>query len=537
MFKIFHTSYKTVTAAAIMLSGATLISRLVGVLRDRVLAHNFGAGPVMDAYYAAFKIPDLIYNLLIVGALTAGFIPTFTRLFQNDDKSPAWKLANNLINILALTLIILSGLGVIFSPRLTQYVAPGFSGDNLTRVTSYMRVMFLSPVILGISMITGGILQSLRRFTIYSLAPIFYNCGIIIGAIALVPFWGDIGLAWGVILGAVLHCGLQLYGAARAGWHWQWQFDLKNYETKLVWKLMIPRTLGLAATQIGQVVFTMMATLLPIGSVAVFNYANNLQGLPVGIIGIPFALAVFPLLSEAAAQNDDAKFISYVSGTARKIIFLISPITILFLLLRAQIVRVVLGSGKFDWNATVNTADTLAFFALGMLAQSLIPLLARAFYARSDTKTPFISGVIAELSGIIVALVLYKRLGASGLALAVTTTASLNFIFLTAAFRHLVQGLEEKKLLPMLFKTSVATMAMAIVVQYLKTPLAKIFDQNYFWGIFGQGAVAGLAGIAVYGFLCYILKIPEFMEISRSLRKRFLKAENIPTEEGIKLID
>ncbi len=537
MLKIFHSSYKSVTAAAAMLSAASLISRLVGIARDRVLAHNFGAGPVTDAYYAAFKVPDLIYNLLIVGALTAGFIPTFTKLFQSDNKNAAWKLANNLLNIIAIALIVLCGIGAITTPYFAKYIAPGFSGENLERVISFTRIMFLSPLILGISMITGGILQSLRRFTLYSFAPVFYNFGIIVGAVGLTPIIGDAGLAWGVILGALLHCSLQIYGAYAAGWRWYFWFDLKEINTRLVGKLMVPRTLGIAASQLSQVVLTMIATLLPIGSVAVYNYANNLQGLPIGVIGIPFALAVFPLLSEAVAKNDTKQFISHVSGTARKIIFLILPLMILFLLLRAQIVRVVLGSGQFNWSATVSTADTLAFFALGMLAQALIPLLARAFYAVADTKTPFISGVVAELIGIIAALVLYKKLGAPGLALSVTIAATLNFIFLTVTFRHMSKGLEEEKLLPMLFKTSVATLIMAMVVQYLKTPLAQIFDQDYFWGIFGQGAVAGLAGIAVYGFLCYILKIPEFIEISGALRKRFLKAENIPTDEGVNLID
>src|SRR3989339_168363 len=537
MLKIFHSSYKTVTAAAIMLSGASLISRLVGIVRDRVLAHNFGAGPIMDAYYTAFKVPDLIYNLLIVGAVTAGFIPTFTKLFQSDDKNPAWKLANNLLNILAIGLIVLCGIGALTVPYFAHFIAPGFTGENLARVINYTRIMFLSPLILGVSMITGGILQSLRRFTLYSFAPVFYNFGIIVGAVGLVPIIGDIGLAWGVILGAALHCALQIYGASHAGYRWKFWFDLKDANTRLMGKLMVPRTLGVAATQISQVAFTMIATLLPIGSVAVFNYANNLQGLPIGIIGIPFALAVFPLLSEAVAKNDDRQFIAYVSGTARKIILLIVPFTILFLLLRAQIVRVVLGSGSFDWTATISTADTLAFFALGMLAQSLIPLLARAFYALSDTKTPFIAGVIAELIGIIFALLLYKRLGTPGLALATTIAATLNLIFLTASFRHLAKGLEEKILLPMLFKTSVAGLIMAVVVQYLKTPLAKIFNQDYFWGIFGQGAVAGIVGVAVYALLCYILRIQEFVEIAGSLRKRFLKAENIPTSEGITLIE
>lgn len=539
MLKILNSQIKTVTGAAIILASASLVSRLVGIIRDRVLAHYYSAGPITDAYFAAFKIPDLIFNLLIVGALTAGFIPTFTKLLtaNKENPEPAWKLANNILNIAAISLIVLCSLGMIFTTPLSKIITPGFTGENLDRVITFTRIMFLSPLLLGISMITGGILQSLRRFTLYALAPTFYNFGIIIGATFFVWLWGEQGLAWGVVLGAALHTSIQIYGAYQAGWRWHWYFNLKDAETRLIGKLMIPRTLGVAITQLNQVVVTMLASLLPVGSIAVYNYANNLQAVPIGIIGIPFALAIFPLLSSAAAENNEQQFVDYLLGVIRKILFLIIPILILILLLRAQIVRVVYGTGAFDWNATINTADTLAFFALGLIAQTLIPLLARAFYAMSNTKTPFIIGVIAELICIIAALLLMKPLGVAGLALATSIGAMVNLVMLAVALRQRLHSSEKNQIMPLIYKVSIAALAMGVIVQMLKYPLAKILNQDYFWGIFGQGLIAGLAGIGIYGSICYLLKVPEFLEIKESFARRWLKFTNVTTDEVVELKD
>ncbi|MCX6782096.1 MAG: murein biosynthesis integral membrane protein MurJ [Candidatus Magasanikbacteria bacterium] len=525
---------KTVTGAAIIIASATLLSKIIGLIRDRVLAHYFGAGEIMDAYYAAFKIPDLIYTLLIVGALTAGFIPTFTKLFYSgEEKSPAWRLANNIFNIGGLVIAVLSIVGMVFAPWLIPVVAPGFSEASRELTVSLTRIMFISPLFFGLSMTLGGVLQSLGRFVFYSIAPIFYNLGIIVGAVFLVKLFGPIGLAWGVVLGAALHCSLQMIGARGAGWRWHWQFDLKDAETRLVAKLMIPRTLGLAITELNVFVVTILASLLPIGSVAVYNYANNLQAVPTGIIGIPFALAVFPLLSAAAARNNSADFLKYLSSTARQILFLVIPMSVIILLLRAQIVRVVLGSGAFDWSATTATADALAFFAFGLFAQSLIPLLARSFYSLSDTKTPFVIGVITELIAIIAALILMRPLGVAGLALASSVGAVLNMTLLVIYLRKATGGIEGEKLIASLYRISIAAIAMAVVIQFLKYPLAKIFDMNYFFGVLGQGLVAGLIGFAVYGFICWLLKVPEFVSLKEAFERRWLKLRNITTTELI----
>ncbi len=529
--RLLSSESKSVTGAAIVIGAAGLISDVVGVVRDRILAHYFGAGQILDAYYAAFKIPDLIYNLLIVGALTAGFIPTFTKLFyRSDDRAPAWRLANNIITILAVSLIILCGLGLIFAPIFVKIIAPGFTGDSLALATQFTRIMLLSPLILGVSMVVGGILQSLKQFVLYSIAPIFYNLGIIFGATVLThSTLGTLGLGVGVVLGASLHAGIQVYGAYQAGWRWRWHFDLKDKETRLIGKLMIPRTMGVAITQLNTVIITMLASLLPAGSVAVFSFANNLQSVPTGIIGVPFALAVFPVLSKAVAEDNGPAFIKNLSATMRQVLFLIIPSSIGILLLRAQIVRVVLGSGKFDWIATINTADALAFFALGLFAQSLIPLYARAFYALSNTKTPFTIGVIAELISIIAALIFMKPLGVAGLALASSIGAIVNITMLVIALRLQSGNLEEGKIVSLLLRIAVAALAMGLSIQFLKYPLSKIFDLTHFWGVLLQGFISGSLGLFVYGVICHILRVEEMIHLHNSFKKRWLRLWNVPS--------
>ncbi len=548
--RFFSTPSKSITGAAFIISVATLASRLCGILRDRIFAHLYGTSPLMDAYYAAFKIPDFIYNLLVVGALTAGFIPTFTKLFfAGDDKDPAWKLANSILNILSSTLFGIALVGFAAAPLLSHLIAPGFAPENQKMVISFTQIMLLSPFFLGLSMVLGGILQSLRQFVLYSIAPIFYNVGIIVGAVWLRPMLGPIGLAWGVVLGAALHCLLQLYGAQKNGYRWQWYFGWKDKATREVWRLMVPRTLGLAASQLNIVGITILASLLPSGSVTVYNYANNLHNLPIGLIGIPFALAVFPLLSQAAGKKNLVEFGEHLNYALRHILFLIIPLATLLFLLRAQIVRVILGTGSFNWADTISTADTLAAFTLEVAAAALLPLLARAFYALSDTKTPFILGVFSEVVTILLSLgVVFFPLttqffqgipglgfgislrGVPGLALAVSLGTVLNVVLLYSRVRKII-NLDEKKILLLLGKIFIAVMVMALVTQILKTPFAAIVDMTRWWGILLQGAGAGIMGLLAYVGICHLCKVEELTQLSMGLKKRWLKIK--PLKEGL----
>ncbi len=533
--KFLNGQSKTITGAAIIISGASLASRLVGLVRERTFAHYYGVTNVMDAYHAAFRMPDLVYNLLIVGAISAGFIPAFTKLLTKDGRDKAWRLANNILNILGSVTLVLTILGIIFMPKIMPILAPGFSPATMQLAINFGRIMFISMFILSISMIMGTILQSLRSFLLFSIAPIFYNLGIIAGIIGLVPYFGLNGIAWGVVLGASMHFGLQFYGAYHHGFRWKNVFDLGDKTTLTVAKLMIPRTMALALGQINIVIITIIASTLPIGSVAVYNYANNLQGVPTGIIGIPFALAVFPVLSMAVAEKNKDKFIKNLTNTMRQILFLVIPISIIFLLLRAQIVRVILGSGQFGWEATVNTMDALAFFSLSLFAQSLIPLLGRAFYAMENTKTPFVIAIISELITIIAALIFKDMLGVAGLALAFSIGVIVNFTMLAVSLRNITKNLDEQLIFSSLWKISIASLCMALVIQFSKYPIVKIVNEEKFWGIFLQGFIAGTLGLVTYGLVCYILKLPEFIQFKNSFQRRWLKVRGIAVEENIGL--
>lgn len=529
--RIFSSQSKTITGAAVILAAASFISRLIGIIRDRIFAHQFGAGDALDIYYSAFRIPDLVYNLIIVGALSAGFIPVFMKLLTKD-KDEAWKTTNSIINILGLILIIICGILFIFTPQIMKFIVPGFDPEKLKLTITLTRIMYLSPILLGISGIISSVLQSFKNFLVYAFTPIMYNLGIIIGAIFFTPIWGINGLAYGVILGALLHLIIQIPSLIHHGFRYKTLFLWKNKYVREIGKLMIPRTLGLATSQINLIVITILASTLTAGSIAVFNLANNLQYFPIGIIGISFAIAAFPTLAKLTAEDKKQDFINSLSGTIRQILFFIIPLTIIFLLLRAQIVRVVLGSGQFDWNDTILTANTLAFFSLSLFAQCLIPLLARAFYALHDTWTPFFISLGSAVLNIGLSIYFKNLYGVEGLALAFSISMIIQLALLWLILRKRLGTLNESKAVSSLYKISVAAIIMTVLIQFLKDPVSQFVNMEKFWGILIQGAFSGTIGLLAYGGICWLLRLEEMQHFSQSLKRRWLKLWNIQGEIG-----
>jgi len=527
---LFTKKIDSITIAATLVAFSSLASRFLGIFRDRILAGEFGAGNTLDVYYAAFRVPDLIFNLLVMGALTAGFIPILTFLikdsgcgkifsFKESPNKEAWYLVNNLLNILLLTLMVLSFLGVVFAPYLVDLIAPGFGPEKQSLTVGLTRIMFLSPIFLGISSILGGILQSFKRFFVYSLAPIFYNLGIIIGALYLVPFLGIYGLAWGVALGAFLHMAVQLPVALKLGYRYRPVFNLKSKNLVKIGKMMIPRTMTLAISQINLLVITIFASTLASGSLSVFNFANNLQSFPVGVFGISFAIAAFPTMSQVAFSKEKLRV--NLSQTVRKILFFIVPATVLLITLRAQIVRVVLGTGLFDWQDTILTLQTLGFFAFSLFAQALIPLLIRVFYARQTAKVPFFIGLFAALVNVISVWWFSKILGVAGLALGFSLANIVNFVLLWLTLHMKLNGLEEERILLSAVKFSLGALACGFTVQFTKSLVAPWVEMTKFWGILTQGLIAGILGFSVYLLICYLLRSEELFQLWRTFRKRF----------------
>jgi putative peptidoglycan lipid II flippase len=521
----------SVASAALVISIAGVLSRLLGLFRDRILASQFGAGDSLDIYYAAFRVPDLIYNLLILGALSAAFIPVFTGLIAREEKKEAWKLADSLLTFALLVLMIVSAILAIFTPWLMKIITPGFSGEKLSHVVTLTRIMFLSPIFLGISGIFGGILNSFKRFLIYSLAPILYNLGIIIGAIVFVPFFGIAGLAWGVVLGAAMHMLIQYPAVRLSGFHFSPVFDFKNQYLRKVLKLMIPRTMGLAVTQVNLLVVTIIASTLAAGSLSIFNFANNLQSFSLGIFAIPFALAVFPTLSYFSARGEMDEFIASFSRTFRQILFFVIPASILILVLRAQIVRVVLGSGKFDWEDTILTFQALGIFAISLFAQSLIPLLARSFYALHNTKIPFFTGVISEIVNLISALVLSSFFGILGLVWAFSLASVTNMFLLLLILRIKLKSLDDRRIILATFQISVSALFAGLAAQLAKYFLEPYIDLDTFLGVFIQMSSCGLLGIFVYLLATRLFGIEEFFLIRKFLSGKLLRIKQTIPED------
>lgn len=525
MFKsIFSRKINSITVAAVLVALSSLVSRLLGVVRDRILAGNFGAGTDLDIYYAAFRIPDLIFNLVVLGALSAGFIPVFTSLIkdQKEDKdeknNQAWFLVNNLLNFLILGLGILSFLGIIFAPLLTKIITPGFGPEEQKLTAVLTRIMFLSPVFLGISGILGGVLQSFKRFLIYSLAPIFYNLGIIVGALYFVDSWGLEGLAWGVVLGAFLHFIVQLPATYNLGFRYMFKLSWADSSIRKIGRMMIPRTLSLAISQINLVITTIIASSLPGGSLAAFNFANNLQSFPVGIFGISFAIAAFPALSENI--NNKEKLTEHFSNTIRQILFFVVPATVLIITLRAQIIRVVLGTGNFDWRSTFMTMDALGFFAISLFAQATLPLIVRVFYARQDSKSPFYIGLVSVFVNIVLSFYLGKSLGVAGLALAFSIANILNLILLWTWLYVKVGALDLGRILLAFAKFFVASIGAGLASQIMKVVVWPYIDMTKFSGVFIQLTVSFTVGLLIYALFCYLFRSEEFFSLVSALKNR-----------------
>ena len=545
MFKRFlNSKSKTIFSAAFILAAAALTSRILGLFRDRLLAGRFGAGDELDIYYAAFRLPDLVFSILIMGAISSAFIPIFAQSFRKNKKE-AWQLVNGVLNLAFLSLIVVAGILAIFAPQIISLIAPGFSGAKREMTILLTRIMFLSPIVLGISSILSGVLQYFHRFLVYSLAPIMYNVGIILGILIFVPAWGLVGLAWGVVLGAFLHMLIQLPSAIYSGFSWRPILDIYHKGVRKIIKLMIPRTIGLAGFQINFLVITAIASTLASGSIAVFNLSNNLQYVPIGIFGIAFATAVFPNLAKAFAWKRKKTFSKDFSSTFSQILFLIVPLSALFFILRAQIVRVILGTGEFGWIDTRLTAAALGIFSLSIFAQSLIPLISRAFYAFQNTRTPVLisltsivlnicfsfffvwvlgnSNIIASLLSGILKLKGLKEFAILGLPLAFSLANIINFAILLKLFAKKINWWQPKYILTSFSKIVLATLLLGFTTYSLLYILDLFLDTHTFIGIFLQGILAAIAGIVVYCLVMMLLKSKEIIDIKQIFFKYIFK--------------
>lgn len=427
----------SILSAAFVIAVTYGFSMLLGILRERLLVARFYAccRQQLDVYYAAFRLPDMIFQLVVIGALAAAFIPVFSEKLSKDEEG-AYRLASSLINLLLGSFLILGLIIFVAARPFSALITGNFTLWQIDLMAQMTRVMLLAQVFFLISNFLSAIVQSHQRFLLPALSPVVYNLGIII---AVLLFSGSLGI-WaatiGVLVGSFFHFLIQLPLAIRLGFKYFLAFDWHNPSVKRVLRLMFPRTLALAASQIEATVSLFLATSLSPGSLTIYYLAQRLVDLPVRLLGTSVGQAALPLLSLQLAEEKTEEFKKTLNQSLGQILFVALPATAIFLVLRVQLVRFAYGAKTFPWAATIITGRTLAAVAFSIFSQSAIQLLVRGFYALHDTLNPFLVGVLAVFINILLSLIFIFvfQLGIFGLALAFSVANFFNFLLLLVLF-------------------------------------------------------------------------------------------------------
>jgi putative peptidoglycan lipid II flippase len=551
IFELFHRELKGVREAAFLLAAATIASNILGLFRDRLLASRFGAGVELDIYYAAFRIPDILYTFSLFFVASTAIIPLFLERYSESD-GRAYVFVQTVFIAFFVSISGLVAIVFFIMPHIISLLVPGFDITMQQDVIYISRILLISPILLGFSNLISSILQSFRRFFVYAASFLFYNIGIIVGILFFVPRWGLHGLAWGVVLGALLHVGIQIPSFLNAGYVPRFVVG-KMSDLRDVFYRSFPRTLGLAATQISFLVITAIASTLGVGSIAVFQLSFNLQSIPLAIIGLSYSVAAFPTMAELIIKKERIIFFEHLLSASRHIVFWTVPITVLFIILRAQIVRVVFGAGSFGWLDTRLTAASLALFSIGIVAQSLIVLFVRAFYAIGNTRVPVIVNLFSMAITIILAFffvqilqeteslhTIFSRLlrvedvsqiAVLGLPLAFSLGAIINAVMLGLRLGWTNGEFHPRKLGASAVDIMSASVLLGIVSYIVLQILGPLFNLNRFWGIFLQGLFAGVAGILVAVIYLHLRNNKEFIEVRAVLGRKFWRKETIGPEQ------
>jgi putative peptidoglycan lipid II flippase len=496
-------------------------SRALGLLRDVVISHQVGTSRVLDAYFAAFTIPDFVFNVLAGGALGSAFIPIFSAALAHNEARRAWQLASTIIALVFVVLTALCALLAIFAREVVALtVARGFAPAEQALTADLMRWMLITPIVFGVSGIVMGILNSYQHFVLPALAPVVYNVAIIAGALVLAPMLGVYGLVAGVVVGAALHLAIQIPLAIRfrlqiADCRLQIPnlksaiVNLKSSDVREVMRLMLPRTLGIAAVQINFVVNTILASALPAGAIAALAYAWRVMLLPVGIVGQSLATAVFPTFSAQVARAERDALRATFSSALRATLFLTIPATAGLIVLGAPFITLLFQRGEFDAESTRQTTFALQFFALALFAHSGLEIVARAFYALHDTLTPVAVGIGAMALNIALSLMLIVPLKHGGLALANSIATILEVTTLLIILRQRIEGVDERRLVRSAARIVTATIAMTVVL----VPFAQYFASSPIFVALGGACL----GASVYLLAAFALRAEEFTLVIRNM--------------------
>ncbi len=525
LFSLLYSRQTSILSAASIIMATMMLSKVLGLVRDRLLAHVFALDKI-DIFWAAFRLPDLIFQIVILGALSVAFIPVFTEHLEEKGKADALEMARAVLTVfLSIFILITILIYILAHPIIANFIAPGFSADKLAQVVALTRIILFGQVILVIGSFFIGISQSFQRFIIPSLAPVFYNLGIILGIVFLSKYFGIVGAAYGVIIGAFLHAAVQLPLVWSMGFRFKFPLKFFHPGVKEIMKLMSVRTIGLAAEQINETVGLALASLASIGSVTYLTFAQHLQVVPIGLFGATLAQAALPVLSSERAHGKIEEFKITILTTLHQILFLTLPATAILIVIRIPVVRLVFGAYQFNWEATVLTGATLAFLAIGLSTQAISLLLVRGFYALKDTKTPVIVSLIVVALNIILSLyaIVVLKLDVWSIGFANSIAALTSAVLLFWALHLKVGKFNLKMVLLPLFKMLMATIIMGVALYVpIKLLDAVIIDTTRTINLLALTGISSIFALSVYVLVVWFLKVRE-LETYVELLKRFGK--------------
>jgi len=512
---------RQIAKAATLVMALFVVSRVLGLVREMVVGALFGTGAAYDAYQAAARIPEMIFLVVAGGALGSAFIPTFADHLANEDRAGAWRLASAIANLALIVLTVTAGMTVVFAPALVRTViAPGFDDPSQQALTvSLLRLMLLSPIIFGVSGIVMGALNAHQHFLLPALAPSVYNLSIIGGALLLGPRLGVMGMAVGVVVGALLHLLVQVPGLMRYGARYVPTLGLHNPSVHEVGRLMAPRVLGTAITQINFVINNSLASMMGEGAVSAINYAWMLVMLPHGIFAQAVGTVAFPTFAEQVAQGEQAEMRSTLSATLRAVFFFSIPATMGLLVLGRPLVGLLFERGAFEASSTKAVAWALVFYALGLVGHAGWEIIARAFYALHDTLTPVWVGGLAMGLNVALSLTLPGVFGLAGwppyagLALANSAAVLLELVALLVLIQRRMGGLEGRQTLIAFAKSGLASLAMGAVLVGWQAALPNAGSL-----VLGGGGV--VLGVAVYLGAALLLRVEELKAVAGLVRRK-----------------
>lgn len=537
--------------AAYLLAGFAVLSQILALGRDKLLAFMFGANVSLDIYYAAFRIPDVIF--ISIGSLVSAsvLLPYFVERFSKSE-GEGKQFLDSMFTVFSVAMIAVCVAAFFLMPYLVRTFIPGLAqAPYYSDLVLSSQILLLSPILLGLSNLFSSVTQMRQRFLVFAASPVFYNLGIIAGIIFFYPIFGIPGLALGVALGALLHVGIQVPFMLSQKLFPKIALSIEWGRIREVVGSALPRTLALSANQIASFFLVAIASLMAPGSIAVFILAFNLQSVPLTVIGASYSSAVFPALSRHFVAGDRNAFLEKMVSASRHIVFWVTPMIVLFIVLRAQIVRVIYGAGEFDWSDTRLTAAALALFIVSALGQSLVTLFIRAYYAEGKTKQTLIYNLVSAAATVVLGYFLtfyfqntplfshfleelLKVSGQTGtavlaLALAFTLGTLLNTLLHWVGFEQSYKGFSRP-----VVATFYHSFAASVIMGYgafIGLRLFSFFPLDHVWGLFLQGFSAGIFGIVIGVLILILLRNQEIAEVWRALHHKIWKEKVIVPEQ------